>query len=135
MQQGRAFISKYTAHVPNTVVGALGVKIFRAGNNRASQGIRRAVHNSGHPRVDKGGGAHGAGLKRNHQHAPVEPVIAKGRTGGGLGLFLVVNVARKLGGTVTARNRPGRGATVTLTLPLAAIAIGEEPEERDDDAR
>jgi len=59
----------------------------------------------------------------------------KGRTGGGLGLFLVVNVARKLGGTVTARNRPGRGATVTLTLPLAAIAIGEDLEERDDDAR
>lgn len=58
----------------------------------------------------------------------------KGRTGGGLGLFLVVNVARKLGGTVTARNRPGRGATVTLTLPLAAIAIGEALEG-DDDAR
>ena len=58
----------------------------------------------------------------------------KGRTGGGLGLFLVVNVARKLGGTVTARNRPGRGATVTLTLPLGAIAIGEALEG-DDDAR
>jgi two-component system sensor histidine kinase RegB len=48
---------------------------------------------------------------------------SKGRTGGGLGLFLVVNVVRKLGGSVSARNRPEGGATVTLTLPLAALAI------------
>jgi two-component system sensor histidine kinase RegB len=50
---------------------------------------------------------------------------SKGRTGGGLGLFLVVNVVRKLGGSVTARNRPEGGATVTLTLPLSALAIEE----------
>jgi two-component system sensor histidine kinase RegB len=50
---------------------------------------------------------------------------SKGRTGGGLGLFLVVNVVRKLGGTVTARNRPEGGATVTLRLPLSALAIEE----------
>ncbi len=46
----------------------------------------------------------------------------KGRAGGGLGLFLVVNVVRKLGGSVTARNRE-RGAEVTLRLPLSALAI------------
>jgi two-component system sensor histidine kinase RegB len=46
----------------------------------------------------------------------------KGRAGGGLGLFLVVNVVRKLGGSVTARNR-GVGAEVTLRLPLSALAI------------
>jgi two-component system, sensor histidine kinase RegB len=47
----------------------------------------------------------------------------KGR-GGGLGLFLVVNVVRKLGGSVTARNLPGRGATVTLILPLQTLTVG-----------
>ncbi|SMH46846.1 ATP-binding protein [Azospirillum agricola] len=46
----------------------------------------------------------------------------KGRPGSGLGLFLVVNVIRKVGGTVSARNRPGGGASVTLTLPLAALS-------------
>jgi two-component system sensor histidine kinase RegB len=51
---------------------------------------------------------------------------SKGRPGGGLGLFLVVNVARTLGGTVAARNRPEGGAEVTLTLPLSAIALEEE---------
>ncbi len=56
---------------------------------------------------------------------------SKGRPGGGLGLFLVVNVARTLGGTVLATNRPEGGAEVKLTLPLAAIALeGEAADVR-----
>jgi two-component system sensor histidine kinase RegB len=54
---------------------------------------------------------------------------SKGRPGGGLGLFLSVNVARTLGGRLQAENRPQGGALVRVTLPLAAIAI----EDRDDD--
>jgi len=50
---------------------------------------------------------------------------SKGRPGGGLGLFLVVNVVRKLGGHVTARNRRQGGALVTLLLPLHALMIEE----------
>jgi two-component system sensor histidine kinase RegB len=50
----------------------------------------------------------------------------KGRPGGGLGLFLVVNVARTLGGSVSASNRPQGGAEVRLTLPLKAIALEQE---------
>ncbi|HVJ00192.1 MAG TPA: ATP-binding protein [Sphingomonas sp.] len=56
----------------------------------------------------------------------------KGRPGGGLGLFLVTNVMRKLGGRVSARNRAGGGAVVRLDLPLAAIALRRE---ETDDAR
>jgi two-component system sensor histidine kinase RegB len=51
---------------------------------------------------------------------------SKGRPGGGLGLFLLVNVVRKLGGQVTAANAAEGGAVVTLRLPLTAIAISEE---------
>jgi two-component system, sensor histidine kinase RegB len=47
----------------------------------------------------------------------------KGRTGGGLGLFLVVNVVRKLGGSVSAQNRPEGGAVVTVNLPLDTLEI------------
>ncbi|MNU51099.1 Sensor histidine kinase RegB [compost metagenome] len=46
----------------------------------------------------------------------------KGRAGAGLGLFLLVNVMRKLGGGVAARNRRDGGACVRLTLPLEALA-------------
>ena len=56
---------------------------------------------------------------------------SKGRPGGGLGLFFVVNVARKLGGAVTARNREEGGALVQLTLPLAAISLEENTEHAD----
>jgi two-component system sensor histidine kinase RegB len=44
--------------------------------------------------------------------------------GGGLGLFLVVNVVRKLGGSVSARNLPEGGALVSLRLPLGTLTIG-----------
>jgi two-component system sensor histidine kinase RegB len=47
---------------------------------------------------------------------------SKGRPGSGLGLFLVVNVARTLGGSVEARNLQ-QGALVELRLPLSAIAL------------
>lgn len=46
----------------------------------------------------------------------------KGRVGGGLGLFLVVNVLRKLGGKVEVGNPADGGALVRMSLPLAALA-------------
>jgi two-component system, sensor histidine kinase RegB len=54
----------------------------------------------------------------------------KGRLGRGLGLFLVVNAVRKLGGSVSAGNRPQGGAMVILNLPLAALAIGASDHVR-----
>ncbi|MFZ6687571.1 ATP-binding protein [Undibacterium sp. SXout11W] len=47
----------------------------------------------------------------------------KGRPGSGLGIFFVVNVARKLGGSVSARNRAEGGAVVKIVLPLSAIML------------
>lgn len=47
----------------------------------------------------------------------------KGRAGGGLGLFLVVNVLRKLGGGAEAENRPTGGARVGLALPIATLEV------------
>lgn len=46
---------------------------------------------------------------------------SKGRPGGGLGLFLSVNVARTLGGRIDAHNRPEGGAEVVISLPLASL--------------
>ncbi len=51
----------------------------------------------------------------------------KQRPGAGLGLFLVFNVARTLGGNVSARNLSGGGAEVTICLPLSSIALQGPP--------
>lgn len=60
---------------------------------------------------------------------------SKGSPGRGLGLFFVTNVARKLGGSVTAHNRQQdnanvdknfTGASVCFALPLEAIRLLEE---------
>ncbi len=56
----------------------------------------------------------------------------KGKTGGGLGLFLVVNVIRTLGGTVAARNAAAGGAVVTLTLPLQALKLNKDNASNND---
>ncbi len=51
---------------------------------------------------------------------------SKGRAGGGLGLFLSVNVARSLGGRIGARNRAEGGAEVEIRLPLAALTPADD---------
>lgn len=58
---------------------------------------------------------HGKGFDKEILAALGKPYMSsKGREGGGLGLFLVVNVIRKLGGTVTARNT-GLGISASST--------------------
>ncbi|WP_043453563.1 ATP-binding protein [Granulibacter bethesdensis] len=52
----------------------------------------------------------------------------KGKQGSGVGLFLVANVIRKLGGTVHATNRKGGGASITVQLPLAAMVIEDKAD-------
>ncbi len=72
--------------------------------------------------VDRGPGFSGEILERLGR--PYQST--KGRAGGGLGLFLVFNVARTLGGEVSAHNRPEGGAEVVLQLPLDALLLKED---------
>ncbi len=68
----------------------------------------------------------GAGFAATTLDAIGAPYNSTKRTAGaGLGLFLVTNVMRKLGGTVQARNRRGGGAEVVLRLPLSALELTE----------
>lgn len=50
----------------------------------------------------------------------------KGKVGGGLGLFLVMNIVRKLGGTMSAENGEEGGAIVTLQMPMDALSMEDE---------
>ena len=51
---------------------------------------------------------------------------SKGRPGSGLGLFLVMNVLRTLGGNLRASNLAQGGALVTLSLPLSVVTLEQE---------
>jgi two-component system sensor histidine kinase RegB len=51
---------------------------------------------------------------------------SKGRPGSGLGLFLVMNVLRTLGGNLRASNLAQGGARVTLSLPLSVVTLEQE---------
>lgn len=53
----------------------------------------------------------------------------KDRPGAGLGLFLLANVMRSLGGTVEASNPAGGGGEVRLTLPIEVLAPEETVDE------
>lgn len=50
-------------------------------------------------------------------------VSTRARKGAGLGLFLAVNVLRKLGGNITVENNPGGGAEVRIALPIEALTV------------
>ena len=56
---------------------------------------------------------------------------SKGKPGGGLGLFLVMNVARTLGGTLQARNCHDGGAQVIVTLPLSSLVLQTPSQENE----
>ncbi len=90
---------------------------LEAGADRISLAASRREDQLGIVVRDNGPGFDPAVLERLGQPY----VSTKARPGSGLGLFLVANVVRKLGGTVEAGNAADRGAVVTLRLPLAAL--------------
>jgi signal transduction histidine kinase len=47
-----------------------------------------------------------------------EPLFTTRPDGLGLGLSISRTIVERLGGTITVRNRPGRGAAFTVELPL-----------------
>ena len=57
------------------------------------------------------------------EHIGIPYQSSKDNPSSGIGLFLVVNVIRTLGGTVSARNLEKTGALVTLSLPLKALKL------------
>lgn len=50
----------------------------------------------------------------------------KGKPGGGLGLFLVVNVLRRFGGRIEVENGEAGGASVRMILPLPSVIPNPE---------
>jgi signal transduction histidine kinase len=70
---------------------------------------------------------HGLGIEPEIQQRIFEPfkraVVGRRYEGLGLGLYIVRNIVGQLGGTVSVKSAPGRGATFTVELPLDTEAF------------
>ena len=71
----------------------------------------------------------GVGMPEPVRRRIFEPYFStKGEAGSGLGLSMVYSIVRRHGGEIRVESEPGRGATFTLTFPVASEPVGAEPE-------
>jgi CheY-like chemotaxis protein len=71
----------------------------------------------------------GIGMPEAVRRRIFEPFFStKGEGGSGLGLSMVYAIVRRHGGDIRVDSEPGRGATFTLTFPVASEPVGAEPE-------
>lgn len=70
----------------------------------------------------------GVGIPRDLMEKIFDPFFTTRSMGTGLGLPISVQIVRDAGGVITAKNNPGGGATLRVSLPLPAEPPGR-PEE------
>jgi two-component system NtrC family sensor kinase len=70
----------------------------------------------------------GVGIPRDLMSKIFDPFFTTRSMGTGLGLSISVQIVRDTGGVVTAKNNPGGGATLRVSLPLPAEPPGKVEE-------
>ena len=71
----------------------------------------------------------GIGMPEAVRRRIFEPFFStKGEGGSGLGLSMVYAIVRRHSGDIRVESEPGRGATFTLTFPVASEPVGAEPD-------
>lgn len=70
----------------------------------------------------------GIGIAPAHQSAIFQPFVTNRDTGSGLGLSISRAIVESYGGVISVSSAPGRGATFTISLPLAHTTdVAPEP--------
>jgi signal transduction histidine kinase len=64
----------------------------------------------------------GVGIAPAQQNAIFQPFVTNRSTGSGLGLSISRTIVESYGGVISVASTPGRGATFTISLPLAHTA-------------
>jgi signal transduction histidine kinase len=70
----------------------------------------------------------GVGIQKALMEKIFDPFFTTRSMGTGLGLPISVQIVRDAGGVITAKNNPGGGATLRVSLPVPAEPPGR-PEE------
>lgn len=68
----------------------------------------------------------GRGIAPESLERIFDPFFTTRAAGTGLGLAVVANTVRQLGGTIRATNRPGGGAEFTLLLPVKTLRVTDK---------
>ena len=68
----------------------------------------------------------GRGIPPESLERIFDPFFTTRAAGTGLGLAVVANTVRQLGGTIRATNRPGGGAEFTLLLPVKTLRVTDK---------
>jgi CheY-like chemotaxis protein len=71
----------------------------------------------------------GSGIAEEDIEKIFDPFFSSKFTGRGLGLPVVLGIARAHGGAVTVKSEPGRGSTFRVFLPVSNAEVASQPVE------
>ena len=98
----------------------------QGGELQVATGVRR--YRTRRSLVDVSFTDSGVGISKDLMEKIFDPFFTTRSMGTGLGLPISVQIVREVGGTITARNNPGAGATFRASFPIPAEPLGK-PED------
>jgi two-component system sensor histidine kinase HydH len=96
------------------------------GTLRVTTGVRR--YRTRRSMVDVSFQDTGVGIPKELMDKIFDPFFTTRSKGTGLGLSISVQIVREAGGVITAKNNPGGGATLRVSLPVPAEMPGRSEE-------
>jgi signal transduction histidine kinase len=110
----------------NLCLNALQAMAAQGGDLTITTGVRR--YRTRRSLVDVSLTDTGVGIPRDLMEKIFDPFFTTRSMGTGLGLPISVQIVRDAGGVVTAKNNPGGGATMRVSLPLPSEPPGKTEE-------